>query len=120
MATYTSDGLVVATPTGSTAYSLSAGGPILDPRMKAVVLAPICPHTMTYRPVVLPETVKIELTLKPTDEEVYLTLDGQVGFPITGGDRIHVRLARSPVQLVRVAGLSFFEVLQRKLRWGSR
>jgi NAD+ kinase len=120
VATYTSDGLIVATPTGSTAYNLSAGGPILDPRMKAFVIAPICPHTMTYRPLVVPSTVRIEIALRTADEEVYLTLDGQIGAPLVPTDRLVIDDHPHPVRLVRVAGLSFFEILRRKLRWGER
>ncbi|MDX1388891.1 MAG: NAD(+)/NADH kinase [Acidobacteriota bacterium] len=120
VASYTSDGLIISTPTGSTAYNLSAGGPILDPRVRAFVIAPICPHTMTYRPLVVPATVKVEVVLRETAEEVYLTLDGQVGFPVKGGDSMIVDDYRTPVRLVRVAGRSFFEVLRRKLRWGER
>ena len=120
VATYTSDGLIVSTPTGSTAYNLSAGGPILDPRMSAFVIAPICPHTMTYRPLVVPGSVRLEVTLRQTDGEVYLTLDGQVGFPMETGDSLAVVQYPRPVRLVRVAGRGFFEVLRRKLRWGER
>jgi len=120
VATYTSDGLIVSTPTGSTAYNLSAGGPILDPRMNAFVIAPICPHTMNYRPLVVPGSVRIEVSLHEGDEEVYLTLDGQIGFPFTAADRLVVDTHPHPVHLVRVTGLSFFEVLRRKLRWGER
>lgn len=120
VATYTSDGLIVSSPTGSTAYNLSAGGPILDPRVSAFVISPICPHTMTYRPLVVPSTVRIEVLLKSADEEVYLTLDGQVGFPLTAEDRLLIDSHPQPARLMRVAGLSFFEVLRRKLRWGER
>jgi len=120
VATYTSDGLILATPTGSTAYNLSAGGPILDPRMGAFVISPICPHTLTYRPLVVPRTVQIEVSLRSRDEEVYLTLDGQVGFPFHPGEEVSVDDHPQPVRLVRVAGLSFFKVLRRKLRWGER
>jgi NAD+ kinase len=120
VATYTSDGLIVASPTGSTAYSLSAGGPILDPRMRAFVIAPICPHTMNHRPLVVPGEVCIEVSLHDDDEEVYLTLDGQIGFPFSAADRLVVDTHPHPVRLVRVSGLSFFEVLRRKLRWGER
>ncbi|MDX1389303.1 MAG: NAD(+)/NADH kinase [Acidobacteriota bacterium] len=120
VASYTSDGLIISTPTGSTAYNLSAGGPILDPRVRAFVIAPICPHTMTYRPLVVPATVKVEVVLRATAEEVYLTLDGQIGFPMRGDDSMIVEDHPSPVRLVRVAGRSFFEVLRRKLRWGER
>ena len=120
VASYTSDGLIISTPTGSTAYNLSAGGPILDPRVRAFVIAPICPHTMTYRPLVVPATVKVEVVLRDTAEEVYLTLDGQVGFPMKPGDSMIVDDHPTPVRLVRVTGRSFFEVLRRKLRWGER
>ncbi len=120
VATYTSDGLIVASPTGSTAYNLSAGGPILDPRMSAFVLAPICPHTMTYRPLVVPDGVTIDISLRSADEEVYLTLDGQIGFPFLAADRLTIDNHPHPVRLVRVSGLGFFEILRRKLRWGER
>jgi len=120
VATYTSDGLIVATPTGSTAYNLSAGGPILDPRMSAFVIAPICPHTMSYRPLVVPGDVRIEVTLRSLTEEAYLTLDGQVGFPMKQLDALVVDRHPRSVQLVRVAHRGFFEVLQRKLHWGDR
>jgi NAD+ kinase len=120
VATYTSDGLIVATPTGSTAYNLSAGGPILDPRMSAFVIAPICPHAMSYRPLVVPGRVTIEVTLRSMNEEAYLTLDGQVGFPMRQLDAIVVDRHPQAVRLVRVAHRGFFEILQRKLRWGGR
>ncbi len=120
IARYFSDGLIVATPTGSTAYNLSAGGPILDPRMRAFVIAPICPHTMTYRPLVVPESVTIEVRLGRAVEEVYLTLDGQIGLPFGASDRVRLEAHPDPVRLVRVTGRSFFEILRRKLRWGER
>jgi len=120
VATYTSDGLIISSPTGSTAYSLSAGGPILDPRMSAFVIAPICPHTMTYRPLVVPGTVLVEAFLRSTGEAVYLTLDGQIGIPLAPDDALAVDRHPNPVRLVRVAQHGFFEVLRRKLRWGER
>ena len=119
VATYTSDGLIIATPTGSTAYNLSAGGPILDPRMSAFVIAPICPHAMSYRPLVVPGDVRIEVTLRSLTEEAYLTLDGQVGFPMKQLDAIVVDRHPRSVRLVRVARRGFFEILQRKLHWGD-
>jgi NAD+ kinase len=119
VATYTADGLILSTSTGSTAYNLSAGGPILDPRMNAFVITPICPHTMTYRPLVIPGTVRIEVEV-PDAKEVYLTLDGQIGFPFSAQDRLAVDAHPRPVGLVRVAGAGFFEVLRKKLRWGER
>jgi NAD+ kinase len=120
VATYTSDGLIVSTPTGSTAYNLSAGGPILDPSMSAFVITPICPHTMTYRPLVVPGSVLVEAFLLSTGEAVYLTLDGQIGIPLESKDSITVDMHPNAVRLVRVADRGFFEVLRRKLRWGER
>jgi len=120
VATYTADGLIISSPTGSTAYALSAGGPILDPRMSAFVIAPICPHTMTYRPLVVPGDVQIESSLRSTGEAVYLTLDGQIGIPLESDDSIAVDRHPNPVRLVHVAGRGFFEVLRRKLHWGER
>ena len=121
VASYTSDGLIVSTPTGSTAYNLSAGGPILDPRMSAFVISPICPHAMSLRPLVVPGDVRIRVVLRGrTEEQAYLTLDGQVGYPIRPTDEIVVDRHPMPVRLVRVARRGFFEILQRKLRWGGR
>lgn len=121
VATCTSDGLIVSTPTGSTAYSLSAGGPILDPSMSAILVTPICPHTMTYRPLVVPGTAEVRVSLDDSiDEAVYLTLDGQVGFPMENGDDLRICRGKRKVRLARVTGISFFEVLRRKLRWGVR
>jgi len=119
VARYRSDGLIIATPTGSTAYNLSAGGPILDPRMSAFVISPICPHSMTFRPLVVPGSVTVEVALRSSDEEVYLTLDGQIGFPLAANDVLTIDHHPDPVRLVRVAGRGFFEILRRKLRWGS-
>ncbi len=120
VATYTADGLIVATPTGSTAYNLSAGGPILDPRMAAIVIAPICPHAMSYRPLVVPGSVVVEVVLRSDGEAVYLTLDGQIGFPLGVDDSVRIDRHPHPVRLVRTAPRSFFDVLRRKLRWGER
>ncbi|HEU4402897.1 MAG TPA: NAD(+)/NADH kinase, partial [Candidatus Polarisedimenticolia bacterium] len=121
VSTYKADGLIVSTPTGSTAYSLSAGGPIIHPNLEALLIAPICPHTLTMRPLVLPDGSRVEIVLNSDDSEVYLTLDGQVGHPLRAGDRIRVRRGREPVLMVRRAGpRSYFEVLRRKLHWGER
>ncbi|MBZ5639442.1 MAG: NAD(+)/NADH kinase [Acidobacteriia bacterium] len=120
VATLTSDGLIVSTATGSTAYNLSAGGPILDPRMAAFVIAPICPHTLAQRPLVVPGTVRIDVRLLGEPEAVYLTLDGQVGVPMRPKDAIAIDRHPSPVLLVRVARRGFFDVLRRKLHWGDR
>jgi len=118
--TYTSDGLIVSTPTGSTAYNLSAGGPILDPHMQAFVISPICPHSMTYRPLVVPGSVTLEIVLRSDGEAVYLTLDGQIGFPMEVDDALKIDSHPNPVRLVRIADRTFFEVLRRKLSWGER
>lgn len=121
VASYTSDGLVVSTPTGSTAYSLSAGGPVLDPRVSAFIVTPICPHTMTYRPLVVPGSVRLRIVLREDpDDDVFVTLDGQVGFPMRHGDVVKIDGQAPPVDLVRLAGRPFFEVLRHKLQWGAR
>jgi NAD+ kinase len=116
---YRADGLIVSTPTGSTAYCLSAGGPILFPTMDAIVLVPIASHTLTNRPIVLPATQRIEMTLM-TDQEVMLTIDGQVGVPLREGDVVEVGKAAGRVRLVRFPRTDFFSVLRTKLKWGER
>lgn len=116
---YRADGVIVATPTGSTAYSLSAGGPILDPRQDAIVVTPICPHTMAVRPLVLPPGSEITVEVGSASEEIILTIDGQTGSTLKPGDRVTVRKAERPVRLVRLPGQSFFSLLRRKLRWGD-
>ncbi len=117
---YKADGLIVSSPTGSTAYSLSAGGPIIDQSMGALVITPICPHTITMRPLVVSEECLVEIVLRSDQTETYLTLDGQVGHPLREGDRVQVRRDRSHVLLVRSRRKSYFEVLRHKLRWGER
>jgi NAD+ kinase len=117
--TYHADGLIVATPTGSSAYSLSAGGPLLLPELEAIVLTPICPHTLTQRPLVLPETCAVEVRVA-SGGEVHLTVDGQVGCQLAEGDRVGVRRADHPVRLLVPPGRNRFEVMRRKLRWGAR
>jgi NAD+ kinase len=116
---YKADGLIVSTPTGSTAYSLSAGGPIVDPSLQAIVLTPICPHTLTNRPIVLPDSSRIEVRLDTPDEDVYLTLDGQVGVPLQCGDVVRVRRAAGWLRLVQPLERDYFAVLRRKLKWGG-
>ncbi len=114
-----SDGLIISTPTGSTAYNLSAGGPILEPHLPVVVLTPICPHTLTLRPVVVLDSSVIEVTLETPREEVFLTLDGQEGAPLDRGDRVLVRRSEARVRLIKTAGHSFFDGLRDKLHWGE-
>jgi NAD+ kinase len=115
---FRADGLIVSTPTGSTAYSLSAGGPIIYPSMNAVVITPICPHTLSNRPLVVPDEVEIELVLKTPNEEVALTLDGQVGLPLEVEDRVLIRKSRTTFNLIEADSRNYFEVLRGKLRWG--
>lgn len=117
--TYRSDGLIISTPTGSTAYNLSANGPILSPRLPVVVLTPICPHTLSQRPIVVPESATIDVRLVTDHEEVYLTLDGQEGTHLEVGDTICVRRSPRAVRLVRVSGRTFYDNLRDRLNWGG-
>jgi len=116
---YRADGLIISTPTGSTAYSLSAGGPILWPGMDAIVLTPICSHTLTNRPIVVPGAQRVEVTIL-TDEEVMVTMDGQVGVNLRARDAVEARRAAARIRLVRFPQQSFFSVLRAKLKWGER
>jgi NAD+ kinase len=116
---YRADGLIISTPTGSTAYNLSAGGPILFPTMDAVVLTPIAPHTLSNRPIVLPGAQRIDVTLR-VDQEVMLTMDGQVGVPLRERDVVEVQKARARIRLLRFHPKDFFSVLRTKLKWGER
>jgi NAD+ kinase len=111
------DGLIIATPTGSTAYSLAAGGPILYPTLEAFIIAPICPHTLTNRPVVIPDKVSVMVCLR-RGTDVMLTVDGQVGMPLEPQDCLKIRRAESTLQLVLPFGNTFFQLLREKLRWG--
>ena len=115
---FRADGLIVATPTGSTAYNLSAGGPILYPSMNAVVLTPICPFTLTNRPIVVPDEDEIEIKLKNDIEGVILTLDGQIGFPISTEDKVLIRKSATTFNLVQPPNRNYFDVLRNKLKWG--
>jgi len=114
------DGLIASTPTGSTAYSLAAGGPILHPNLDAIILTPICPHTLTYRPVVVAGGAKVELTLRGDSGEVYVTFDGQTSQRMQSGDLVRVRQSRHQVKLVSPPGKNYFQVLRHKLRWAER
>jgi NAD+ kinase len=115
---FRSDGLIVATPTGSTAYSLSAGGPIVYPSMNAIVVTPICPFTLTNRPLVIPDSADIELHLLHENEGVVLTLDGQTGSAMKDGDRVKIRKSSTTFNLVQPANRNYFDVLRNKLKWG--
>ncbi len=119
--TYHGDGLIAATPTGSSAYSLSAGGPLLLPGIGAIVLTPICPHALTQRPIVLPETCRVAIEVfDMRGGEVHLTVDGQVGCELQEGDRISVSASNRPLQMLVPADRNRFEVMRNKLRWGAR
>jgi NAD+ kinase len=115
---FRADGLIVATPTGSTAYNLSAGGPVIYPSMNAIVITPICPFTLSNRPIVVPDDSLIEVRLITKNEEVALTLDGQVGFPLQAGDRAVIRKSKTTFNLVQPANRNYFDVLRDKLKWG--
>jgi len=119
VSSYRGDGLIVATPTGSTAYSLAAGGPILTPSVAGLVISPICPHALTHRPVVVPETVEIEILVQNADEEAFLSIDGQIGIPVLQGDKLVCRKSPHVTHLLHLRK-TFFEVLRTKLKWGQK
>ena len=115
---FRADGLIVATPTGSTAYNLSAGGPIIFPTMSAMIMTPICSHTLTNRPIVLDQNVKIEIMLRSAQEDVYITVDGQVGLNLTVNDCLRIEKSEAAVKLVAPPDKNYFDVLRGKLKWG--
>jgi NAD+ kinase len=119
VSSYRADGMIVATPTGSTAYSLSAGGPVLMPTVDAFVVTPVAPHSLTHRPLVVPDSVEIEILLRSQEEVAYLSLDGQPGLDLRDGDRVRCRRSEHQVNLFRT-GSDFFHVLRTKLKWGER
>jgi NAD+ kinase len=116
---YRSDGLIVATPTGSTAYSLSAGGPIVHPSVESIIITPICPHTLSDRPLVVRDSSLIELSVLGAAESIYLTLDGQTGVPMESGDRVRITRARGCLKLIQPPRKSYYEILRSKLKWGD-
>ena len=116
---FRADGMIIATPTGSTAYSLSAGGPIVFPSMSAILLTPICPHTLSNRPVVVPGEATVELRFKKADDGAMLTIDGQRGIALTPKDRVILRRSETMFEIVRPRQRNYFEVLRTKLKWGS-
>ena len=118
--TYRADGLIVSTPTGSTAYSMAAGGPIMHPNLHALILTPICPYTLSHRPLVLPDTARIRVMLQTSDEDVLVTLDGQVGVELHYGDVVEIQQAARPMQLIRTLETDhYFQILRTKLKWGE-
>lgn len=120
ISTYKADGLIVSTPTGSTAYSLAAGGPVVAPTVRAFIITPICAHTLTNRPIVIRDTATIEVAVKGVEESVYLTVDGQVGMEVHGEDRVRMSKSASGVEIVQPLTKNYFEILRQKLKWGER
>ncbi|MFZ5565354.1 MAG: NAD(+)/NADH kinase [Thermodesulfobacteriota bacterium] len=120
LTTYHGDGLIVATPTGSTAYSLAAGGPVIHPAVPGIILTPICPFTLTNRPLVVPDTARIELRLaQPPSSDIMVTLDGQEGFEMTEDHALVIEKAACPVHMIILPGQRYFDVLKAKLKWGG-
>ncbi|MGC1456121.1 MAG: NAD(+)/NADH kinase [Nitrospirota bacterium] len=119
LTTLRADGLIVATPTGSTAYSLSAGGPIVHPTIHCFVLTPICPHTLSNRPIALPDSVVVTICLTSLSEDVSLTLDGQIGFPLEPNDVVAIKKSQFRMKLIKHPTKSYFEILRTKLKWGN-
>jgi len=120
LTTFKADGLIISTPTGSTGYSLAAGGPIVHPALECLVVTPICPHTLTNRPIVVDAGATVTVTLKSAHEDVFVTLDGQVGMELKPGDVVRVRRAEHRTRLVISRSKDYFEVLRTKLKWGER
>lgn len=120
LTTFRADGLILSTPTGSTAYSLSAGGPIVYPSLHSLIITPICAHTLTNRPLVLPEGMNVRVKLKSKGGDVLLTLDGQVGFALEDEDVVEIEKARNRICLIRTPTRDYFDILRTKLKWGER
>ena len=120
VANFKADGVIVSTPTGSTAYSLAAGGPILEPSVDAFVVTPVSPHALTHRPLVVKDSSEISILVRGMPDQTYLTVDGQVGMPVLEGDQIVCRKSPHQIHLLRLPGRNFFEVLRTKLKWGER
>ncbi len=118
--TFRADGLILSTPTGSTAYCLAAGGPIVYPTLRALVLTPICPHTLNFRPIVIPDSAKVEIVQGSANENAYLTLDGQVGFALRHRDVVQVVRSDHTITLLKTSGKNYFQILRAKLKWGEQ
>ncbi|MCX7724163.1 MAG: NAD(+)/NADH kinase [Thermodesulfovibrio sp.] len=120
VSTIKADGIIISTPTGSTAYNLSAGGPILYPTLKGLVFTPICPHTLSVRPLVLPDNFVIEIVISSSTRDIFLTIDGQVGLPLQKNDRVKCKIASEKTYIIAPLGRDYFRILREKLRWGER
>jgi NAD+ kinase len=118
--TYKADGLIVSSPTGSTAYNLSAGGPIIHPELNSMVITPICPHTLTNRPLVVSASSLVEIVLQSESEDVFLTLDGQVGYALRKGDRVEIMRSEHKTKLLIPCEKDYYDILRTKLKWGER
>ncbi len=119
LTTYRADGLIVGTPTGSTAYSLAAGGPVVHPSVPSIILTPICPFTLTNRPLIIPDSALIEIRLEGSPENMILTLDGQEGFEMDTGDKIFIKKSRNDIQMISFEDQSYFKVLKTRLKWSG-
>lgn len=119
LTTYMADGLIVASPTGSTGYSLSAGGPIISPSVEGLILTPIAPHSFTQKPIILPSTSKIKVAIANSQGRTYLTMDGQTGFRLKDSDVVKVKRSTKTLKLVRLTKNSYFQTLRKKLHWGG-
>jgi NAD+ kinase len=119
LTTFKADGLIVATPTGSTAYSLAAGGPIIHPAVPGILLSPICPFTLTNRPLIVSDTDRISIRLAPSASDIMVTFDGQIGMEITARDEISILKSPHPVRMINIPGQNYFDVLKAKLRWSG-
>jgi len=119
LTTYRADGLILATPTGSTAYSLAAGGPVVDPAVSSMILTPICPFTLTNRPLIIPDSTKIKILLEGSPEDMILTLDGQEGFEMDPGDKIFIKKSRNDISMISFESQSYYEILKTRLKWSG-
>jgi NAD+ kinase len=119
LTTYSADGLIVATPTGSTAYSLAAGGPVIHPAVPAIILTPICPFTLTNRPLIVPESANISIKLAKGSSDIVLTFDGQKGLELNDQDEIYIQKDAHPVHLITLPERQYFDILKNKLKWSG-
>ena len=119
LTTYRADGLIVGTPTGSTAYSLAAGGPVVHPAVPSIIMTPICPFTLTNRPLIIPDSTRIEICLEGSPEDMILTLDGQEGFEMDPGDKLYIKKSRNDIKMISFEDQSYFKVLKTRLKWSG-